>query len=72
MPKYIKEKAKEKEEIFRQNPFNPILETHRLQGKYKDYWAFSINRSHRIMFQFLDDSKGKVVFINVGAHEIYK
>lgn len=72
LPKQIKEKAKKREEIFRQNPFNPLLETHRLHGKYKDYWAFSIDKSYRIMFQFLDATKTKVAFINVGTHEIYK
>ena len=72
LPKQIKEKAKEREEIFRQDPFSLILETHRLHGKYKNYWAFSINKSYRIMFQFLDATRTKVAFINVGTHEIYK
>lgn len=72
LPKSIKEKAKEKEKIFRKNPFDPRLESHTLQGKYKDYWAFSINNSWRIMFQFLDTTKTKVAFINIGTHEIYK
>ena len=52
LPKEIKEKAKIKEKIFRENPFNPILETHRLHGKYKNYWAFSIDKSYRIMFLY--------------------
>ena len=72
LPKQIKEKAKERGEIFRQDPFSLILETHRLHGKYKNYWAFSINKSYRIMFQFLDATRTKVAFINVGIHEIYK
>lgn len=74
LPKQIKEKAKRREKIFRENPFNPILETHPLGGKYKDYWAFSIDNSYRIMFQFLDATKIEVVFIfiNVGTHNIYK
>lgn len=72
LPKQIKEKAKKKEKIFRQNLFNPILETHPLRGKYKNYWAFSIDKSYRVMFQFLDATKTKVAFINVGTHEIYK
>ena len=72
LPKQIKEKAGEKEKIFKQNPFNPILVTHRLHGKYKDYWSFSIDESYRIMFQFLDAEKTKVALINIGTHEIYK
>jgi len=72
LPKHIKEKSEEKEKIFRQNPFNPTLETHSLHGKYKNYWAFSINKSYRIMFQFLNTTKTKVAFVNIGTHEIYK
>ncbi len=72
LPKQIKQRAKEKEKIFRQNSFSPVLETHPLHGKYKDYWAFSIDKSYRIMFQFLDATKTKVAFINVGTHDIYK
>ena len=72
LPKQVKEKAKLKEEIFRENIFAPRLETHPLGGKYKGYWAFSVDYSYRIMFKFLNATKTKVAFINVGAHEIYK
>lgn len=72
MPALVKIKAENKEKIFRENPFTPILETHPLHGKYKDYWAFSVDKSYRIMFQFLDAAKAKVAFINIGTHEIYK
>ncbi len=72
LPKQIKEKAKEKEKVFRKGPFNSQLETHRLHGKHKDYWAFSVDKSYRIMFQFLNATKTKVAFLNIGTHKIYK
>lgn len=71
LPKIIREKAKEKERIFKINPFDPRLETHKLGGKYKDFWSFSIDRIYRIMFKF-GTSMNEVIFINVGTHEIYK
>lgn len=40
--KEVKEKAIEKEKIFRDNPFDSRLDTHKLHGKYKNYWAFTI------------------------------
>jgi mRNA-degrading endonuclease YafQ of YafQ-DinJ toxin-antitoxin module len=43
-----------------------------IHGKYRDYWAFSIDNSYRIMFRFLDATKSVAAFINVGTHEIYK
>lgn len=67
----VKTKAKEKTEIFRNNPFDSRLETHQLHGKYKGFWAFSIDKNYRIMFDF-GASMNEVVFINVGTHEIYK
>lgn len=41
----IKELAKQKESIFRANPFNPSLDTHKLHGKERALWAFSITDS---------------------------
>lgn len=70
LPKNVKDNAKEKEKIFRANPFDPRLDTHKLHGKYKDYWAFMIVGQYRIMFTFA--KKNTVDFINIGTHEIYK
>jgi len=70
LPKNVKDKAQEKEKIFRIDPFNSQLDTHKLHGKYKDYWAFTIVGQYRIMFSFTE--KDVVDFINIGTHEIYK
>jgi len=37
----IKKQAEQKEIIFRKNPFNPQLKTHKLTGHLKNYWSFS-------------------------------
>lgn len=66
----MKEKAKEKEQIFRANPFDSRLDTHKLHGKYKDYWAFTVVNQYRTMFAFVDSDKAD--FINIGTHDIYK
>jgi len=70
LPRRVKEKAGEKEKIFRINPFDSRLDTHKLHGKYKEYWAFTVVNQYRIMFDFV--SSNKVDFINVGTHEIYR
>lgn len=70
LPRNIKDKAKEKEKIFRTNPFDARLGTHKLHGKYKEYWAFTIVNHYRVMFAFIES---KIVdFIDIGTHEIYK
>lgn len=70
----ISDKAKmdflKKESFFIKNPFHPSLKTHKLHGKYKDYYAFQINYQYRLMFKFLNDNE--VIFVNIGTHEIYK
>lgn len=65
----LKKQAKEKEKIFRINPFDARLKTHKLHGKYKEYWSFSISGPHRIMLDFI--SEKEIVFIDVGDHDIY-
>ena len=70
LPRYIKEKAHIKDEIFRENPFNLILGTHKLSGRLKNYWSYSVDENYRVLFRFLD--KDKVIYFNIGTHEIYK
>jgi mRNA-degrading endonuclease YafQ of YafQ-DinJ toxin-antitoxin module len=66
----IQEKAIEKINIFRENPFDSRLKTHKLHGKDRDCWAFWIDYKYRIKFTFLSDNE--VLFLDIGAHDIYK
>lgn len=66
----VKESTLLCEELFRNNPFDPKLKTHKLNGAMREYWAFSIPFSHRIGFTFIDGDL--VRFHAVGTHNIYK
>lgn len=69
----IQEKAIERTNIFRQNPFDSRLETHPLSGKLEKCWAFSVDKKYRIKFTFLKEEKVlKVLFLDIGTHDIYK
>ncbi len=71
--KISKEKQKlaiKREEIFRKNCFDPRLKTHKLTGVLKDYWAFSVTHSDRILFRFI--SEKEIIFYKIGNHEIYR
>jgi mRNA-degrading endonuclease YafQ of YafQ-DinJ toxin-antitoxin module len=70
IPKRIKEKSEEKEKIFRENPFDSQLKTHKLSGREKQTWAFWIDYIYRIKFIFLSDEE--VLFLDIGTHKIYK
>lgn len=60
----------EREKIFRANCFDPRLKTHKLKGRIKEYWSFSLTHSHRVLFEFI--SEEIVAFIDVGDHSIYQ
>jgi mRNA-degrading endonuclease YafQ of YafQ-DinJ toxin-antitoxin module len=60
----------QKVEIFTVDPFDASLKTHKLSGKLKDLWSFSLGYDERILFYFTDD--GNAVFTDIGSHdEVY-
>ena len=70
LPKQIKKSAQDREKVFRSDPFDPILDTHKLHGRLKEFWSFSIGFRHRIIFEFA--TGGIVYFHSVGDHDIYQ
>ncbi len=62
--------ALHKEQIFKIDPFDKSLETHKLHGPFKNSWAFSVNNKYRIAFDFMDNDL--VLFFAIGTHDIYK
>ncbi|MFQ4135432.1 type II toxin-antitoxin system YafQ family toxin [Nodosilinea sp. PGN35] len=60
----------QKLEQFTADPFHPSLKTHKLSGKLKDLWSFSVDYDARVIFYFTEDDKA--VFIDIGSHdEVY-
>ena len=60
----------QKLEQFTVDPFNPILKTHKLSGKLKEFWSFSVDYDERVLFYFMEDEKA--VFVDIGNHdEVY-
>ena len=60
----------ERVEIFKNNPFDPRLKTHKLSGKLKEFWAFSVEYDLRVVFLF--DGQQSVLFADLGTHdEVY-
>lgn len=70
LPSLIKKKAVEREKIFIKNPFDPRLDTHKLHGKKKEEWSYSIDYHYRISFIFI--GKNEILYTDVGTHdEVY-
>lgn len=70
LPKEEKSIAEKRESIFRNNIFDPCLKTHKLKGKLKNYWSFSVTYSNRILFKFLKNDE--IMFYDIGDHKIYQ
>ena len=70
MPLFVQGAFVAREQFVRENIFYPLLGTHKLGGKYKMFWAFTVVGQYRVMFAFLRDDA--VVFVNIGTHAIYK
>ena len=70
LPFEIQQKVLERKELFKKNPFNPKLRTHKLKGKLKKMWSFSVTYSFRIVFEFI--GKDKIIFYDIGDHRIYQ
>jgi addiction module RelE/StbE family toxin len=70
LPEFVQKLAEEKEPIFRNDPFDPRLNTHKLGGRLKGYWAFWLDQKYRIIFEFVE--KNTVWFHSMGDHSIYR
>lgn len=68
----IRKRAETRVALFRKDPFDVRLDTHRLHGKLKRSWSFSVDRRYRVLFEFLDVGRREVVFLDIGTHAIYK
>lgn len=67
----LQRKAERAERLFRKNPFDLKLNTHKLKGKLKSWWSFSIDYHNRIAFAFVK-GRSSVLFLDVGDHDIYR
>jgi mRNA-degrading endonuclease YafQ of YafQ-DinJ toxin-antitoxin module len=60
----------QKLEQFTVDPFDPSLKTHKLSGKLKEFWSFSVDYDERVLFYFMENEKA--VFVDIGSHdEVY-
>ena len=54
--------------IFKEDAFDKRLKTHRLKGNLKEYYAFSISYSDRIVFKIIEEEV--VYFVEIGDHDV--
>ena len=70
LEKLLQEEILEKIELFKDNKSNKQLKVHKLKGRLKGRYSFSVNYQFRIVFMYI--SKQEVILLAVGYHEVYK
>lgn len=56
-------------EILKKSSSSPELKIHKLHGKLKGMWGFSVNYKIRIIFKY--ESKKEISLLVIGDHSIY-
>lgn len=57
-------------DLFKNKENHKMLDVHKLNGRFRDCFSFSINYKYRIVFRHV--SKNEILFVDIGGHEIYK
>ncbi|TSA43992.1 hypothetical protein D4R49_01175 [bacterium] len=61
--------AFKKVELFKDRNNHLRLGVHKLHGKYKGFFGFSVDRKNRIMFEWISDEEARLH--TIGDHSIY-
>ncbi len=70
LPKELQAEVKERIMLFRKNPRQPSLRTHKLKGVLRGFLSFSVNYRYRIVFQW--ENRHIAAFLIVGDHDVYR
>lgn len=70
LPTGLQDAVIEKIELFKNIDNHERLEVHKLKGRLKKFYGFSVDYNNRIVFEHLSD--GEVALLAAGDHEIYK
>jgi len=69
--KFIQNKARERIRIFREDPFNVLLNNHSLAGEYCNERSFNVTGDVRIIFYLINEDTA--CFTDIGTHpELYE
>jgi len=66
LPAKLKCKVKARNKLFSEDPFDPILNNHALQGKYSGYRSINVTGDLRIIYRLLGTSVA--LFVDIDSH----
>lgn len=71
----LEERIEERLAVLTADPFDPLLQTHKLKGKLSGAWACSVDYDCRIVFNFvqnIESGEEEILLIDIGTHdEVY-
>ena len=70
LPRHVQNDFGRKIKIFLEQPFNPLLGTHKLHGRLDLYHAFCLKDGFRVLFEFQNNNVA--LLVNVGSHDDYQ
>ena len=70
LPRGLQDEVVEKIELFKSPDSHQRLKVHKLKGRLRKFYGFSIDFQNRIVFEYA--SENEVALLAVGDHEIYK
>ncbi|MEK7652474.1 MAG: plasmid stabilization protein [Patescibacteria group bacterium] len=70
LEKALTDEIFEKIKLLKNKKNHKTLKVHKLHGKLSNCFSFSVNYNTRIVFEYL--TKGEIVLLFVGSHDIYK
>ncbi len=62
----IREKFKERRNLFVENPSHPLLDNHALKGDRLGQWSINITGDWRALYEFQDS--GSIIFVDIDTH----
>jgi mRNA-degrading endonuclease RelE of RelBE toxin-antitoxin system len=71
LPPEVQREAREKLEQFADPANHERLRVHKLKGRMKNYYSFSVTYSHRVVFEYDGSDKNTVVLMVIGNHDVY-
>ncbi len=70
LPAEQQDEVYEKIELLKHTKNHKLLKVHKLHGRMKKYYAFSVDYRTRVLFEYF--AKNEVLLLGIGDHDLYK
>jgi proteic killer suppression protein len=72
LPEALQDEAIEKIELFKEENNHKALKVHKLTGRLKGRYSFSVNYKTRIVFAYTSKKPKEATLMAIGDHDVYK